>query len=70
MAVRPIMRTDTAEKVLEKLVTSDKATIVVERQIDGKMRVTSGLAKKTKQPDEWDPPIEPYDPPLVVGDQR
>jgi hypothetical protein len=30
------------EKVLEKLATSDKATIVVERQIDGKMRVTSG----------------------------
>jgi hypothetical protein len=26
---------------LEKLATSDKATIVVERQPDGKMRVTS-----------------------------
>jgi hypothetical protein len=36
------MRTDTAEKVLEKLATSDKATIVIERQSDGKMRVTSG----------------------------
>ena len=36
------MRTDTHEKVLEKLATSDKVTIVVERQIDGKMRVTSG----------------------------
>ena len=36
------MRTDTAEKVLEKLATSDKATIVIERQPDGKMRVTSG----------------------------
>jgi hypothetical protein len=36
------MRADTAEKVLEKLATSDKATIVVERQPDGKMRVTSG----------------------------
>ena len=36
------MRTDIEEKVLEKLATSDKATIVVERQIDGKMRVTSG----------------------------
>ena len=36
------MRTDIEEKVLEKLATSDKATIVVERQSDGKMRVTSG----------------------------
>ena len=34
--------TNTAEKVLEKLATSDKATIVIERQPDGKMRVTSG----------------------------
>jgi hypothetical protein len=36
------MRTDSPEKVLEKLATSDKATIVVEGQTDGKMRVTSG----------------------------
>jgi hypothetical protein len=36
------MRTDIEEKVLEKLATGDKATIVVERQSDGKMRVTSG----------------------------
>jgi hypothetical protein len=36
------MRTDIEEKVLEKLATSDKATIVIERQPDGKMRVTSG----------------------------
>jgi hypothetical protein len=36
------MRTDIGEKVLEKLATSDKATIVIERQPDGKMRVTSG----------------------------
>jgi hypothetical protein len=36
------MRTDTTEKVLEKLATSDKASIVIERQTDGKMRVTSG----------------------------
>jgi hypothetical protein len=28
------------EKVLERLATSDKSTIVVERQPDGKMRVT------------------------------
>jgi hypothetical protein len=38
----PQMRTDIEEKVLEKLATSDNATIVVERQIDEKMRVTSG----------------------------
>ena len=30
------------EKVLERLATSDKITIVIERQSDGKMRVTSG----------------------------
>jgi hypothetical protein len=36
------MRTDSPEKVLEKLATSDKATIVVERLTDRKMRVTSG----------------------------
>jgi hypothetical protein len=35
------MRADTAEKVLEKLATGNKVTIVVERQTDGKMRVTS-----------------------------
>jgi hypothetical protein len=29
-----------AEKVLERLATSDKTTIVIERQPDGKMRVT------------------------------
>jgi hypothetical protein len=37
-----MMRTNTAEKVLEKLAMSDKATIVIEHQTDGKMRVTSG----------------------------
>ena len=36
------MRTETLPKVLEKLATSEKSTIVVERQPDGKMRVTSG----------------------------
>jgi hypothetical protein len=36
------MRADTAEKVLEKFATSDKATIVFERQLNGGMRVTSG----------------------------
>ena len=34
--------TDIEEKVLEKLATSDKATIVSEPQTDGKMRITSG----------------------------
>jgi hypothetical protein len=33
---------DTLEKVLERLATTDKSTIVIERQPDGKMRVTSG----------------------------
>jgi len=36
------MRTDRHEKVLEKLATGDKPTIVIECQPDGKMRVTSG----------------------------
>jgi hypothetical protein len=36
------LRTDRHEKVLEKLATSDKVTIVIERQPNGKMRVTSG----------------------------
>jgi hypothetical protein len=36
------MRTDTHEKVLEKLATSDKVTIVIERLTDGEMQVTSG----------------------------
>jgi hypothetical protein len=30
------------DRVLERLATSDKITIVIERQPDGKMRVTSG----------------------------
>jgi hypothetical protein len=42
------MRTDTHEKVLEKLATSDKATIVVERLTDRKMRVTSGSWDREK----------------------
>ena len=33
---------DIQGKVLERLATSDKSTIVIERQPDGKMRVTSG----------------------------
>ena len=36
------MRTEKHQKVLEKLAASDKATIVVQCQTDGKMRVTSG----------------------------
>jgi hypothetical protein len=35
------MRADIEEKVLEKLATSDKIGIIIERQPDGKMRVTS-----------------------------
>jgi hypothetical protein len=30
------------DRVPEKLATSDKITIVIERQLNGKMRVTSG----------------------------
>ena len=30
------------EKVLEKLATSEKTTLVIARELDGKMRVTSG----------------------------
>ena len=33
---------DIGEKVLERLATSDKTTIVIEKQPDGKMRVTPG----------------------------
>ena len=36
------MQQDIEEKVLEKLATSDRVTIVIERQPDGKMRVISG----------------------------
>ena len=36
------MAPDSTEKVLEKLATSDKVTIVVERLFNGNMRVTSG----------------------------
>jgi hypothetical protein len=36
------MRVENLEKVLDRLATADKCTIVVERQPDGKMRVTSG----------------------------
>jgi hypothetical protein len=39
---RGITRVDILEKVLEKLATSQKTTIVIDREIDGKMRVTSG----------------------------
>ena len=36
-----IFGVDIERKVLERLATSDKTTIVVEKQNDGKMRVTS-----------------------------
>jgi hypothetical protein len=39
---RGITRVDILEKVLEKLATSQKTTIVIDREHDGKMRVTSG----------------------------
>ena len=36
------MRQDIGEKVLERLATSQKCTLVIDHQPDGKMRVTSG----------------------------
>jgi hypothetical protein len=36
------VHTDMLEKVLERLATTEKSTTVIERQPDGKMRVTSG----------------------------
>jgi hypothetical protein len=79
------MSVKNVEKVLERLGVTDKATIVVEKTPEGKVRVTSSswaqekvilkdqvlevrnvdgqlhLARKERRPDEWDPPIEPYD---------
>jgi hypothetical protein len=73
-------------RVIEKLATSDKPTLTIERLPDGKMRVTSAswdgekvflrdqvlearwvdgtihVARKERHPDEWDRPVEPYDP--------
>jgi hypothetical protein len=36
------LRVHIPEKVLERLATSDRTTIVIEKQPDGKMRVASG----------------------------
>jgi hypothetical protein len=73
-------------KVLEKLATTEGISLIVKREPDGKMRVTSGswegekvlfrnevlevrnvdsrlhVSRKERRHDEWDPPIEPYDP--------
>jgi hypothetical protein len=38
---RGVLRVHIPEKVLERLATSDKTTIVVERKPDGKIRVKS-----------------------------
>jgi hypothetical protein len=35
------MQLELPEKMLEKLATSDRITIVIERQPEGKMRITS-----------------------------
>jgi hypothetical protein len=73
---RGVFGVDIGEKVLERLAMSDKTTIVVESQPDGKMRITSGswdgekarcsarlhVARKTKAPDEWDPKLPVYNP--------
>jgi hypothetical protein len=39
---------DLGEKVLERLATSDKTTIVIEKQPDGKMRVKSGYHARSR----------------------
>ena len=41
-----LMRTEKHEKVLEKLATSDRVTIVVERPTDGKMRVSDFMQSR------------------------
>jgi hypothetical protein len=63
------------EKVIEKLATSEKCSIIIARELDGKMRVTSGSwdGEKVFLKDQvleirnvdgrlYVPPIEPYDP--------
>ena len=73
------MSPDTLEKVLERLATTDKTTLVYATHPDGKIRATSGswegeevevrnadgrvqVARKALHHDDWNPPIEPYDP--------
>jgi hypothetical protein len=46
------MRAENLEKVLERLATTEKSTIVIERQPDGKMRVTDGKMRVTSG--SWD----------------
>jgi hypothetical protein len=36
------MRVENAEKVIERLATTESASLIVKREPDGKMRVTSG----------------------------
>ena len=40
----------------EKVILKDQVLEI--RNVDGRLHV----ARKTRKPDEWDPPIEPYDP--------
>jgi hypothetical protein len=42
LSVEGVSGPDTLEKVLEKLATTEKSTIVIERAPEGKIRVTSG----------------------------
>jgi hypothetical protein len=74
------------DRIIEKLATSDKVTLTIERSREGKMHVTSNgwdhermfarnqvlevhwldgslhVARKERHPDEWDRPVEAYDP--------
>jgi hypothetical protein len=43
-----LMRTDTAEKVLEKLATGDKATIVIERRTELKCELRGGTINENR----------------------
>jgi hypothetical protein len=42
------VRTDSLEKVLERLATTEKATLVFARDTEGKIRVTSGSWDREK----------------------
>ena len=54
------------DRVFEKLATSDKVTLTIERLPDGQMHgwVNGSLhvARKERHPDQWDVPTAPYDP--------
>jgi hypothetical protein len=42
------------EKVLEKLETTESATLALKREVGGKIRGRLHIARKPRHPDEWD----------------